>query len=134
MGAEQNLATVKGIYEAFGSGDMDAILAPIADDVDWAAETNSTAAPWYAPRKGKDQVPSFFQELGALEVSKFDPVAFTTSDDEVMVRIEFAFTVTATGKSASFTEYHYWHFDAEGKVDVWRGTEDTAQTVEALKP
>ena len=31
MGAEDNLATVKGIYEAFGSGDMDAILAPIAD-------------------------------------------------------------------------------------------------------
>ena len=72
MGAEDNLATVKGIYEAFGSGDMDAILAPIADDVDWAAETTSRAAPWYEPIKGKDGVPSFFQALGALEVSKFD--------------------------------------------------------------
>ena len=133
MGAEDNLATVKGIYEAFGSGDMDAILAPIADDVDWAAETTSRAAPWYEPIKGKDGVPSFFQALGALEVSKFDPVAFTTSENEVMVRIEFGFTVTATGKSGSFFEYHYWRFNDEGKVDMWRGTEDTAQTEELLK-
>ena len=34
MAADDNLATIQGIYEAFGSGDVDAILAAVADDVD----------------------------------------------------------------------------------------------------
>jgi uncharacterized protein len=41
MSAEDNLATVKGIYEAFGKGDVEAILDQLADDVDWAAEAKS---------------------------------------------------------------------------------------------
>jgi ketosteroid isomerase-like protein len=134
MASESNIETVKGIYEAFGAGDVDSILAQLADDVDWSAETSSDAAPWYGDRKGKDQVPGFFQAIGeALDVSKFEPLAMTASENEVMVRIDFAFTVKATGKDASMVIYHYWRFDQEGKVDYYRGTEDTAATLAALE-
>jgi hypothetical protein len=37
MSAENNIATVHGIYEAFGKGDVPAILDQLTDDVDWAA-------------------------------------------------------------------------------------------------
>ena len=85
MSAEDNLATVQGIYEAFGKGDVPAILDQLTDDVDWAAEASSDAVPWYGMRKGKDEVVGFF----------------------------------------------YWHF-RDGKVDHYRGTEDTAATLAML--
>lgn len=33
MGAEDNLAAIRTIYEAFGTGDVEAILTAVADDV-----------------------------------------------------------------------------------------------------
>jgi ketosteroid isomerase-like protein len=132
MSAEDNLATVKGIYEAFGAGDVEAILAQLTDDVDWAADAASDAAPWWGPHNGKDQVPNFFAALGEnTEVSEFEPVGFAANDDEVMVFLRFSFTVTATGKSGSSNLHHYWRF-RDGKVDYYRGSEDTLQTSQML--
>ena len=60
MGAEQNVATVKELYEAFGRGDVEAILDRLTDDVDWAADAADTVAPWHRERHGKDEVVGFF--------------------------------------------------------------------------
>ena len=38
-----NIATVQGIYEAFGKGDVPAILAVLADDVAWLLMFDETA-------------------------------------------------------------------------------------------
>ncbi len=60
---------VAQIYEAFGRGEVAAILGGITDDVDWAAETTSAGAPWYGVRHGKDAVAGFFAAFGsAMEV------------------------------------------------------------------
>jgi ketosteroid isomerase-like protein len=37
------MATVQGIYEAFGKGDVPAILEVLADDVEWEAWENNSA-------------------------------------------------------------------------------------------
>jgi uncharacterized protein len=42
------------VYEAFGRGDAAAILEAATDDVGWAAEAASSAAPWYGVRHGRD--------------------------------------------------------------------------------
>ena len=132
MSAEDNLATVKGIYEAFGKGDAPSILDQLTDDVDWAAEASSDAVPWYGMRKGKDEVVGFFEAIGgAVDVSEFNPRSFTSNDDEVMVLIDFAMKSKETGREASMQIFHYWHF-RDGKVDHYRGTEDTAATLEML--
>ena len=34
--ADQNLATIRGAYEAFGRGDVPAVLSILADDVAWS--------------------------------------------------------------------------------------------------
>jgi ketosteroid isomerase-like protein len=133
MSAEDNLAIVKGIYESFGAGDVEAILDQLTEDVDWAADAASDAAPWWGRRKGKDQVPGFFQALGEnTEVTKFEPVGFAANDHEVMVFLRFAFEIKATGRSGSMNIHHYWHL-RDGKVDYYRGSEDTAQSVELLR-
>ena len=44
MSADANLKTIGAAYEAFGRGDVAAILDLVADDVDWAAEAASPTA------------------------------------------------------------------------------------------
>jgi ketosteroid isomerase-like protein len=128
----QNLDTVKEIYEAFGRADVEAILDRVADDVDWAADTASTAAPWYGRRTGKDGVASFFQDVAsASEVLDFTPLSFAASDDEVHTLVRYRVRFAATGQEVEMNLHHYFRFQ-DGKVAYYRGSEDTAQTVEAL--
>jgi hypothetical protein len=133
MGADQNIATVKSLYEAFGAGDVEAILDRLADRVEWGASAAEDFAPWYGTRTNRDEVAKFFADLGgATDVEEFTPRAFAANDDdEVLVLIHFRFTVKATGRSADMDLFHYWRF-RDGKVEVFLGSEDTAQTEAAL--
>ena len=132
MGADGHIAVVEGFYEAFGRGDVATILAGLADDVDWAADTSSTAAPWYGVRHGKDQVAAFFTEFGAaMEVTEFTPLAVTGNDAEVLAVVGFRATARGTGKTVAMNLHHYFRF-RDGKVAYYRGSEDTAQTEAAL--
>jgi ketosteroid isomerase-like protein len=56
---DSKIATVQGIYEAFGRGDIDYILGQLTDDVDWASCPDSDIAPWHGIRHGKAEVPGF---------------------------------------------------------------------------
>ena len=61
--SEQNVETVKGMYEALGRGDIDAIVELVTDDVDWSTDAAIESAPWYGPRHGKAGVRSFFEGI-----------------------------------------------------------------------
>jgi ketosteroid isomerase-like protein len=66
------IEAVQRLYEAYGRGDVDAVLAELADDVDWAAEAASTSVPWYGHFRGKSEVPRFFKEIASnVEVTEF---------------------------------------------------------------
>src|SRR3954471_7504774 len=102
MPAEQNMSVVRAIYEAFGKGDVDAVLANVTDDVDWAADAASTAAPWYGPRKGKAGVAGFFSGLaGAIDVLEFSPLSIASTEDEVLAVLRFRLASKATGREAA---------------------------------
>ncbi|MGE3285131.1 MAG: nuclear transport factor 2 family protein [Pseudonocardia sp.] len=131
---DTKIQTVQDVYAAFGRGDVDAILAVLTDDVDWASEPESAIAPWFGVRRGKAEVPSFFAALADnVKVTEFTPLAFTSSDTDVMVVIRFAYTVTATGRSGEMDLHHWWRFRG-GKIAFYRGTEDTALTAQLLTP
>ena len=132
MGAAENIQTIKSVYEAFGRGDVEAILATVTDDVDWATETTSDGAPWYGVRTGKSGVASFFEDFGkTMEVDHFEPVAFAADGDDVMTVVRFVARSRETGRSASMDLHHWFHF-RDGKIARYRGTEDTAITVATL--
>jgi hypothetical protein len=132
MSQEQNLATVKEIYDAVARGDVDAILERVTDDVNWAAEAATSAAPRYGPRTGKDGVASFFSDLaGNIEITEFTPHSFAAADDDVHLLVDWAFRSTATGREAAMTMHHYWHL-RNGKVECFRGSEDTELTSSAF--
>ncbi len=135
MGADQNIQTIKSMYEEFGRGDVDAILERVTDDVDWSTDAATGSAPWWALKHGKAGVRSFFEAIGQTgPVTEFTPLSFASNDDgDVMVFIRYAFTVTATGKTGEMNLHHYWKF-REGKVCFVRASEDTALVAAALTP
>jgi ketosteroid isomerase-like protein len=132
MTHEENLATIREIYDAVGRGDVAAILDRVTDDVDWAAEASGHGAPWHGPRPGKSGVTSFFEQLaGSVDISEFTPHSFTTGDDDVHLLVRFTFRAKVTGREASMTMHHYWRL-REAKVAFFRGSEDTEQTAHAF--
>ena len=133
MGGEENLKKIQMIYEAFGRGDVQAVLDGVADDVDWATEASSAGAPWWGVRHGKQGVADFFQAFGtAMEVQEFTPYAFATTDNEVHTVVHCRATSRATGKAIDHDLHHYFRMD-NGKIVFYRGTEDTAATAAALR-
>ena len=134
MSAEQNVQTVRELYEAFGRGDVDAILNRVTDDVDWATDAAIESAPWYGPRHGKEGVRGFFEAIVQTgPVTEFTPISLTSNDDgDVQAFIRYGFTATATGKSAEMNLHHYWRF-RDGKVCYVRSSEDTALVAATLE-
>jgi hypothetical protein len=133
MSADANIKTIAEIYEAFGRGDVAAILDALTDDVDWAAEAASRAAPWYGVRHGRDAVAVFFSDFGsAMEVEEFTPVSLAANDADVLTVVRFRGRSRSTGRTAEMNLHHYFKF-RDGKVACYRGTEDTAQTEAVLR-
>ena len=134
MSAEDNIKTIMNVYDAFGRGDVAAILDAVADDVDWAADTSSTAAPWYGVKHGKAGVTEFFQQFGStMEVEEFRPVSFAANDTDVLTVVAHTAKSRETGKAGSMNLHHYFKF-VDGKIAYYRGSEDTALTAQLLQP
>ena len=132
MSSNGNIDTIKTIYDAFGKGDVATILDNLTDDADWAIDAASDSAPWYGVRSGKDAIGKFFADLGgAVDVVEFDPQSFAANDDEVMTLVRFGAKSKATGGEINANLHHYWHF-SDGKVDRFRGSDDTEQVANAL--
>ena len=129
---DPKIETVQRLYTAYGRGDVEAVLAELADDVDWAAEAAGDAVPWWGPHVGKHEVPRFFQEIGSnVDVTKFDVVSILSDDQNVIATVHWSYTVKATGKTATMYMQHWWKF-ADGKISFFRGSEDTEQSAAAF--
>ena len=133
MSADANIKTVVAAYEAFGRGDVAAILDAVTHDVDWAAEAATPTAPWYGMRRGKDAVARFFTDFGsAMEVEEFTPLTFAANETDVLTVVRCRTRSRRTGKSTAMDLHHFFRF-ADGKIAYYRGTEDTAQTEAVLR-
>ena len=131
--ADPKIEAVQRLYAAYGRGDVDAVLAELADDVDWAAEAASTSVPWYGAYRGKSDVPRFFKEIGSnVDVTEFALVGCTSNETDVVATIHWSYTVHATGKTAAMYMQHWWRF-ADGKIVFFRGSEDSEQSAAAFR-
>ena len=125
-----NRETVIRLYEAFGKGDLDSVLAEVADDVDWGLESGHPTlevAPWLGNVRSKAEVPGYFAGLGgAVEFHDFRPIAIATDGDQVVSLIHEDFTVRATGKHVVTTAVHHFTFGDDGRIVRYRPIVDSA--------
>src|SRR3954453_11199292 len=113
--SDSTIDPTQRMYQALGRGDVEAILAELADDVDWVSvsEARHPSVPWYGSYRGKGEVPRFFKEIGSSDdTTEFTPLSFTANDTDVMVAIRWGFTVRATGKNATLHMQHWWRFSS----------------------
>jgi uncharacterized protein len=111
-----HVESVQAIYDAFGRGDVPAILGYLADDVVWDEDAPSYGIPIYEPGVGKEHVKRFFEALQGLEYLRFEPTNWLSGGNQVAVPINAQVRVKATGKVAEALEIHLWTFGDDGKV------------------
>jgi hypothetical protein len=132
MSAEQNVDTIKNLYEAFGRGDVQTIMDNLTDDVDWSADVAGSVAPWHGRKEGKAAVPSFFEGIAnSTTVLEFTPLAYAATDNEVLTFVRYRVRGNDTGREGEMNIHHYWRL-RDGKVEYYRGSEDSALTREVL--
>lgn len=136
--AETMTATVLGIYEAFGRGDVPAILDVLAEDItwdgDWAdsfAQRDDTIA-YMAPRRGVNQVAEFFAAAAALTIHDFQVGDVLVGGDKVAVMVVMDASVPSGGRYRD-EEIHLWTFGADGRVTALRHYTDTAKHLAAAR-
>jgi ketosteroid isomerase-like protein len=95
--ANDNVALVQRTYEAFGRGDIPAVMGTFAEDISWNVPT---VVPHGGRAKGRDEVGRFFERLGSMwEDFGLDLEEFVASGDRVCVigRAQGRFNGTQTG-------------------------------------
>lgn len=81
--AQDNVELLRGTYDAFGRGDVPAVLGNFADDITWHAPA---VLPQGGDAKGKEEVGQFFQRLvEKWEGLQLDLRDFVASGDRVCV-------------------------------------------------
>ncbi len=134
-----NAQTVQAIYEAFGSGDVPAILERMADGVEWEQWEQPNAGqdagvPWLARRSGVSGVAEFFEAVATnLEFHAFEPRNILEGGDQVAATIKIDATALETGERFQDEQIHMWTFDDAGKVVAMRHYGDSAKHIKAAK-
>ena len=130
-----NTETVQALYEAFGKGDVPAILDRLAIDVRWEqwADNRAQAAgvPWMQARTGPGEVAEFFNIVGNFEVQEFSVVGLMEGGNQVVAEVVIEVTDRASGAHYRDEELHLWTFDDRRKVTRLRHYTDTAKQIAA---
>lgn len=111
------IETARHIFSAFGRGDVPAILAALAPDVQWEYGPVSQNVPWYQNRRGVEGAADFFKSLAGCEFHRFDTTAFIAEGDTVVVLVDSDYTVKKTGRHVVYEDAVFLlKFNADGRI------------------
>lgn len=132
MSEQQNLEVVRRGYEAFGRGDIQALLDLLADDVEWVSP-GPPELPTAGNRRGRQQVAQFFQAVDQIfEIQQFEPKAFVAQGDRVVVLGTDTARIKATGKMVTEDWAHAFTVQ-DGRIVRMQEFIDTSAVVAELK-
>jgi ketosteroid isomerase-like protein len=128
-----NAQLVTNVYDAFGHGDMPAVLAAFAPNIEWRqAESNPyqpSGAPWIG---GKAVVENLFTKLAAeWDGFTVTPGAFHDAGDTVVVEGRYTGSFKGTGRRIDAQFCHIWKA-RDGKLVSFQQFTDTAQLQNAM--
>lgn len=118
-------AIVKQAYDAFGRGDVPAILKLVADEVDWEL-VGPTSLPYAGRRKNHKEVAEFFAAVASSDdIHAFEPREFIEATEHVTVLGWEDTTARDTNKKFE-TEWVHVFTVKNRKITRWRGFINTA--------
>jgi len=132
MQQNPNVDIVRSGYEAFGRGDLDALLSLFTEDISWVTP-GPTELPTAGTRRGRQQVAEFFQTLNThFEFDEFTPREFIAEGDKVVVLGDEIARSRRTGRTIKMTWCHVFSM-RDGLVAGFSEYFDTYAAVDALR-
>ena len=130
--SEQNVAIVRSAYEAFGRGDLDALIGTMVENVEWSSPGPSDLAT-AGHRRGHAEVREFFRAINELyEFLSFEPKTFIAQGDHVVVLGVDTVRVKASGNVVS-SEWAHASTLKNGKITNFTEYIDTSAIVAELR-
>ncbi|MBV9211948.1 MAG: nuclear transport factor 2 family protein [Acidobacteria bacterium] len=132
MSEQQNRQVIEQAYQNFKTGDIQALLGQLTEDVSWQlAEMNNV--PFAGKRQGQAAVGEFFATLAdAQDVLKFEPQQFVAQGDKVVALGQYNWRVKATGREYGGDWAHVFTV-RDGKIAGFQEYMDTASATDAFK-
>jgi uncharacterized protein len=132
MSEAGNVEIVKRGYEAFGRGDLDALLDLFEDGIEWITPGPPELAS-AGRRRGKQEVAGFFQTLSEMFIfERFEPKQFLAQGETVVVFGDDRVRIRATGSPFDFEWVHVFEF-RNGKVARFREYGDMTPIVAGFR-
>ena len=129
--SQDNVAFVRGLYEAFNKGDADSVLAALAEDVEWH---EADGMPYGGHHHGPQEVA---EKVFGPVVEDFDGFsvtpdeAYTDGGDGVVIIATYRGTAKESGKELNSPAVHAWTV-RNGKIARMRQFMDTVKFNEVL--
>jgi len=124
------LDAVKDVYEAFGRGDVPAVLGAMAEDVEWnEAEGMPYGGTYHGPQAVLENV--FGPILEDVDGFTVSPQRYVGEGETVISLGRYTGTGKATGRALDVPFAHVWEL-RDGKVARFTQHVDTAKFVDAV--
>lgn len=122
--ASANLGDVEAIYEAFGRGDVPAVLAAMDEGIEWReAEGFPYGGTYHGPEAVLEHV--FAKLAGEWDDFRAVPESYVDGDSVIVALGEYSGTYTETGKRFQAPFAHVWWLE-DGKAVRFQQFTDTA--------
>ena len=128
--SEENVRVAQQTYEAFGRGDVPAVLQNFDPDVEWHA---AEGLPWVCIHNGPEAVAEnvFGAVMATVDGFTVNPERYIDSGETVVALGRYGGTGKAAGKPLDAAFAHVWEF-ADGKLKRFLHYTDTATFNEAI--
>ena len=128
--SQDNIAFVRSLYEAFGRGDVDTVLAGFDENIEW---NEPEAIPYGGQHVGPQAVA---ENVFGPVTSDFDdfsvvPEEILADGERVVVLLTLRGTAKETGKTLEMPSAHAW-IVRDGKATEFRQLADSATMNKAL--
>ena len=121
-----NVQLIEGAYEAFGRGDIPAVIGILSDDIEW---TSPETLPHGGQFRGKDGVGRFFEGLGARWSDlSLDVESVSDAGDGLVVGVMQAQGTLRDGGPSSYGAAHVFTIRS-GKVARFREYTDVGSAL-----
>ncbi len=126
----ENVDTIRGIYEAFGKGDIPAVLAALDPNVEWREADNFIYAD-QNPYMGPNAVLGVFMRIvGEWDDFQVAPGEIHDAGESVISTGHYSGSYKKTGLKVRAQFAHFFTF-SDGKIVKFQQYTDTAQFLKA---
>jgi len=128
-----NVRLMKGLYDAFGRGEIPTVLGAMSPDIHWYQAEGNPYRPSGEAWVGPDAVLNgLFMRLGAeWDGFTVHPKTFHDAGNSVIVEARYTGKFKATGKSMDTQVCHVWDVK-DGKVTRFQQYLDTAKVQDVM--